>query len=274
MATVAVVLLACGGDVSVIETPDADAPDAAPDSSALDAAIDSAIDPSDASDASDAATDAECARTLVFEDTFDDGMLEVGPGGGFEAVQNTSNGRIEERDGVLEIETSLTSPGVEPLHGAVHATALPPGEFVIEWEVASADLPRWNGIVLALQGNRRTWERTNLGLGIQVRGDAGGTPGSVEVTTLEPSATLFSQPYSIAELSDGFVVELTVRSDGYALRVDGLQATSIEAEGALDMTAVLGDARYVSLFIQGDNSDVESRILRVERISAWEQTCP
>lgn len=40
------------------------------------------------------------------------------------------------------------------------------------------------------------------------------------------------------------------------------------------MTAVLGDARYVSLFIQGDNSDVESRILRVERISAWEQTCP
>lgn len=279
-------LAGCGGDVTIIVGPADAGTDAGPPRVLSFDAGPGDAGPSDAAlpDAGDAGDIDPCTRTLLWADTFEDGDLSIGDGGGFEVLNNaaSSNGSVVERDGALRIVTGDNNPGPEPMHGATASDPLPAVDrLVVEWRISRADVPRWNGIVLAVQGDNRNWERTRDAVSVHVRGDAGGTRYHVELVT-DPrpgSPPLISTPYSPPELADGFIVRLTVFEAGWELEVEGLGIPTEPLIGTGDwlgrsLSDFVSPDRHVAVWMQGDNADLVAREMSVDRIAAWRETCP
>lgn len=251
------------------------------------------IDDADAatSDASTATADAEppCVLPFLIDDHFDNGDLgSVGgmsTGNGFTQESNTGgNGSSLEVGGqMLEIRSSSNMSGAAPAFGAASNTSFAfdaVNGMTVRLEVAAADTPIWNGIVLGLQTNQGSAGGSGPSLMLRVRGSTtrAFTVGmGTDATYDEPFG---EKPYDEAELADGFVITWVLLADSWSYVAEGLLTSGAVISdsgnyGANEAPADMLDASaHLGVHIQGNTDDVEQRVLQVTRLSLMTGVCP
>ena len=249
--------------------------------------VDAAENPDATAAPSDARDAPTCAPVLI-DERFDNlDLATAGPlstGAGFTAVTNASSGNgssVEIAGGGLEIRTSNNATPQAPVHGVASITsfAFNPAGMTVRLQVASADIPIWNGIALGIQSNQTTIDAAGGSLVLRIRGQ-GTNQFRVDMgnqNTYDPPLDL--EPYDSTGLADGFVVTWMVDASSWSYRVEGLLASGgpITAGGGyragqtpadvLDATAHLG------IHIQGNPNDTSPRVLRVDRLTLWDGVC-
>ncbi len=232
---------------------------------------------------------ASCAAPIIIDDRFEnDDLATAGSfsiGSGFTPVTNASTGNgtsVELPAAGLRIRTSNNTPPQAPAHGVASNTsfAFSPAGMTVRLEVTAADTPIWNGIVLALQSNKADTDGAGGSLVLRIRGD-GTNAFKVDMgDQMSYAPSLGLQPYDKAELADGFVVTWILHATTWSYVVEGLLAGGGSVADAGSYVAgqtpadLLDASVHVGIHIQGNPDDVSPRVLRVNRVTLWDGTCP
>lgn len=250
---------------------------------------DGIVNPPDAA-SPDAATDATtCAAPVLIDDLFDNSDLGVpGPqstGAGFMAVTNVGSGNgsaTELATPGLEIQTSNNTPAAAPVHGVASNTsfAFNPEGMTVRLVVTAADIPRWNGIALALQSNQANLDAAGNSLVLRIRGSDTNS-FQVDLGSQLPYANPLSlEQYDASTLADGFTVTWTLDATSWRYSVEGLRDNGdpVVDAGLFSSGQSPGDrldsTAHLTIQIQGNSDDADARVLSVARVTLFNGRCP
>ena len=210
-----------------------------------------------------------CAPSPLIDDRFSNGDLATGGAGetnaGFVYVANTADmGSAVEASGVLTVSTDGVPGGANPNMAAQSLStfnAATSNAVTLVVEVTAADEPALQGIAVAVHADPGIYVGAGRpALEFHVTGNTGflGITNEVAFITREANndRTVYStEPYTPADLADGFNVTMTLSSAGWSYRVEGLAAAPIEDSGSYDpgvgFDELLDAGSHVSLAIQG-----------------------
>jgi hypothetical protein len=206
-------------------------------------------------------------------------------GDGFTEERNNSggNGSASEVAGeFLEIRTSSNATGAAPAHGvASNGFAFDSvNGMTLRLEVAAADVPIWNGIVLGLQSNQGSADTSGSSLMLRLRGSV---PRSFTIgmgTHLVNNNPVSSQAYDEAALADGFVITWVLQADSWSYEAEGLllngaTITDSGSYGVGETPADLLDTTiHLGIHMQGTTEEPAQRVMQVRRVSVMTGVCP
>ncbi len=227
----------------------------------------------------------QCAPAVLLDDPFEDGDITTGgPGSvnaGFIYSDNTDdNGTLEELGGLARVMTPTPGSGTQPNIGGHSSGTFDgtlPGGVTAVLEVAAADVPRFNGIAVALNSNPGFYVNTGRpSVSLHVRETNVRVEARIDGSGTEVFDTV---NYDVEELGDGFTMVFSASPSGWSYVLDGLMldGSLISNEGTwtagFEYADLLDDTSHACFGIQGHNSDMEPRVLDVERITVLDGVC-